>query len=356
MKVEQATALRSPKLEVSATNIGGKGNSAGSRSCKLELSPKRKRYADDEDLLLTSKRPFLEKDYHLRKMKEELQDAKKYAADGNRALMEYCLRDAEEHGRGAGALHLFSREKGSVEASMGSEKDYHLRKMKKELQDAKKYAADGNRALMEYCLRDAKEHEQKAAAADDCLDVQSVIKAVLARDKLPDHGGKLCFGDCDALDGLELMDCELPLRCPLSLRRLETPVRSPSCRHARCVELSCLASLAKRPGWVVCPLCPQLGDSDMIDVMDFRVDGFMARILRSVPMSCDSVSVKVDGSFEAVSHPERGGEMVCLEDKEGGADSIDSQPVAPIRNSSPGRPKNARRAATKRVRAAKGRQ
>ena len=100
------------------------------------------------------------------------------------------------------------------------------------------------------------------------------------------------FGGDD--DDIQATATRLVLSCPLSMRRLGTPVRTAECRHLECFDLESYVELAKtstRPRWS-CPLCSASARPHQL-----RVDSWVAHVLEKASGAQLEVEVRPDGSF-----------------------------------------------------------
>ncbi len=109
-----------------------------------------------------------EKQFHKQEMENALKDALKYAKEGNRSLMEFQLRQAKDHAVGAGTSVMsdFHRRESNIKEQLPDEKQFYKQEMENALKDALKYAKEGGRSLMEFCLRQAKDHAVGAGTSD----------------------------------------------------------------------------------------------------------------------------------------------------------------------------------------------
>lgn len=85
------------------------------------------------------------------------------------------------------------------------------------------------------------------------------------------------------------------LTCPLSLTRLQTPVKFATCQHAQCLDYTSLlpfiTTLLNKNLPLHCPLC-----ADPIDKSNLLLDGLMLDILKSYPQSTSVCINLEDGS------------------------------------------------------------
>ncbi|XP_047337315.1 E4 SUMO-protein ligase PIAL2-like isoform X3 [Impatiens glandulifera] len=88
----------------------------------------------------------------------------------------------------------------------------------------------------------------------------------------------------------------ISLNCPISFKRIKTPIKGQSCKHHQCFDFNNFVEInAKRPSWR-CPYCSQ----DLF-LSDIRVDQTMVKILKEVNESVTDVIISIDGSWKAVT-------------------------------------------------------
>ena len=89
--------------------------------------------------------------------------ASKYAAEGDRPMMEFVLEQAYENATQAQAVDdAFRARDQQIRNSLADERSFHLRQIEECLQSAKKYAERGDRSLMTYKLGKVQEYSAKA--------------------------------------------------------------------------------------------------------------------------------------------------------------------------------------------------
>ncbi|XBI07536.1 hypothetical protein VPH35_135428 [Triticum aestivum] len=91
------------------------------------------------------------------------------------------------------------------------------------------------------------------------------------------------------------------LKCPISFRRVQTPVKGHLCKHHQCFDYDSYMDInSRKPTWR-CPCCNT--PSNFIDI---RIDQEMAKILQETGNDIMDVLVFPDGSWKAVSvHDEK---------------------------------------------------
>ncbi|KAF3635764.1 putative WD repeat-containing protein 74-like [Capsicum annuum] len=85
----------------------------------------------------------------------------------------------------------------------------------------------------------------------------------------------------------------ISLNCPISFRRIKTPVKGHSCKHLQCFDFDNYTDInSRRPSWR-CPHCNQY-----VCFTDIRIDQDM--ILKEVSEDVTDVVISSDGSWKAV--------------------------------------------------------
>ncbi|KAK2984589.1 hypothetical protein RJ640_018967, partial [Escallonia rubra] len=86
----------------------------------------------------------------------------------------------------------------------------------------------------------------------------------------------------------------ISLNCPISFRRIKTPVKGHSCKHLQCFDFENFVDInTRRPSWR-CPHCNQY-----LCFTDIRVDQNM--VLKEVGGNVTDVIISADGSWKAVA-------------------------------------------------------
>lgn len=97
--------------------------------------------------------------------------------------------------------------------------------------------------------------------------------------------------DSDLIEG----PSRISLNCPISYKRIETPVKGHSCRHHQCFDFSNYVHInSRRPSWR-CPHCNQ-----HVCYTDIRIDQNMVKVLREVGENVADVIISADGSWKAI--------------------------------------------------------
>ncbi|GAV76137.1 zf-MIZ domain-containing protein [Cephalotus follicularis] len=97
--------------------------------------------------------------------------------------------------------------------------------------------------------------------------------------------------DSDIIEG----PSRVSLNCPISYKRIKTPVKGHSCKHLRCFDfLNFIDINSRRPSWR-CPHCNQ-----PVCYVDLRIDQNMVKVLSEVGDNVVDVIISEDGSWKAV--------------------------------------------------------
>ncbi|KAI3453760.1 hypothetical protein Pfo_010423 [Paulownia fortunei] len=91
----------------------------------------------------------------------------------------------------------------------------------------------------------------------------------------------------------------ISLNCPISFRRIKTPVKGHSCKHFQCFDFDNYVEInSRRPSWR-CPHCNQ-----HVCFTDIRIDQNMVKVLKEVGPNVSDVIVSSDWSWNAVMESE----------------------------------------------------
>ncbi|KAI3828807.1 hypothetical protein L1987_02917 [Smallanthus sonchifolius] len=86
----------------------------------------------------------------------------------------------------------------------------------------------------------------------------------------------------------------ISLNCPISFKRITTPVKGHLCKHLQCFDFDNYVDInSRRPSWR-CPHCSQ-----SVCFTDIRIDQGMAKVLKEVGDNISHVKFSADGSWEA---------------------------------------------------------
>ncbi|XP_039120984.1 uncharacterized protein LOC120257607 isoform X1 [Dioscorea cayenensis subsp. rotundata] len=98
--------------------------------------------------------------------------------------------------------------------------------------------------------------------------------------------------DSDIIEG----PSRISLNCPISFRRIKTPVKGCLCKHHQCFDYDNYMEMnSRKPSWR-CPCCNQ-----PTSCIDLRVDQNVIKVMRSVAEDITDVVISADGSWEAVA-------------------------------------------------------
>ncbi|XP_019151669.1 PREDICTED: E4 SUMO-protein ligase PIAL2-like isoform X2 [Ipomoea nil] len=87
----------------------------------------------------------------------------------------------------------------------------------------------------------------------------------------------------------------ISLNCPISFKRIKTPVKGQSCKHLQCFDYQNYIDInSRRPSWR-CPHCNQHAC-----FTDIRIDQDMVKVLKEVGENVTDVILSSDGSWKAV--------------------------------------------------------
>ncbi|XP_068666154.1 E4 SUMO-protein ligase PIAL2 isoform X2 [Aristolochia californica] len=125
----------------------------------------------------------------------------------------------------------------------------------------------------------------------------TVPKSDAARIELPDYVQRASAATALPSDG-EVIEgpSRISLNCPISFKRIKTPVKGQLCRHHQCFDYSNFLEInLRKPSWR-CPHCNQ-----PVSCCDLRIDQNMAMILQEVREHIVDVLISGDGSWKIVS-------------------------------------------------------
>eukprot|EP01130_Rhizamoeba_saxonica_P008889 TRINITY_DN359_c0_g1_i1.p1 TRINITY_DN359_c0_g1~~TRINITY_DN359_c0_g1_i1.p1 ORF type:complete len:640 (-),score=124.66 TRINITY_DN359_c0_g1_i1:1500-3332(-) len=100
------------------------------------------------------------------------------------------------------------------------------------------------------------------------------------------------FGDDDDIMAVSL---KLSLRCPLTLLKIENPVRGRNCSHLQCFELSAYLQMNKNHPTFLCPVC-----SKFASYSSLIIDEYIQKILESTGEDIEEVVIEKDGTWNEV--------------------------------------------------------
>ncbi|KAL3619227.1 hypothetical protein CASFOL_036797 [Castilleja foliolosa] len=98
--------------------------------------------------------------------------------------------------------------------------------------------------------------------------------------------------DSEVIEG----SSRISLNCPISLRKIRTPVKGHSCKHIQCFDFNNYVDInSRRPSWR-CPNCNQ-----HVCFTDIRIDKKMVKILKETGPNVTDVLISSDGSWDDVT-------------------------------------------------------
>ncbi|KAL3499295.1 hypothetical protein ACH5RR_038388 [Cinchona calisaya] len=87
----------------------------------------------------------------------------------------------------------------------------------------------------------------------------------------------------------------ISLNCPISFKRIRTPIKGYSCKHLQCFDYDNYMDInSKRPSWR-CPHC-----NHHCCFTDIRIDQNMVKVLKEVGENVNDVIISSDGSWKAI--------------------------------------------------------
>ncbi|CAA0838789.1 RING/U-box superfamily protein [Striga hermonthica] len=88
----------------------------------------------------------------------------------------------------------------------------------------------------------------------------------------------------------------ISLNCPISFKKIKTPVKGHSCKHIQCFDFDNYVDInSRRPSWR-CPHCNQ-----HVSFTDIRIDQKMFKILKEAGSHVSNVTISSDGSWSATT-------------------------------------------------------
>ncbi|KAF8698135.1 hypothetical protein HU200_035650 [Digitaria exilis] len=107
----------------------------------------------------------------------------------------------------------------------------------------------------------------------------------------------VCPADSDVLEG----PSRVSLNCPISFRRIKTPIKGRLCKHYQCFDYDNYMEMnSRKPNWR-CPCC-----NTPSNFTDLRIDQMMTKILEKTGDDVIDVLVSADGSWKAApAHDEK---------------------------------------------------
>lgn len=97
--------------------------------------------------------------------------------------------------------------------------------------------------------------------------------------------------DSDIIEGAS----RITLNCPISFRRIKTPVKGHLCKHHQCFDYDNYMEMnSRKPSWR-CPFCNQ-----SVSFIDLRIDQNMVKVLNDVGEDVIDIIISADGSWKVV--------------------------------------------------------
>jgi len=123
---------------------------------------------------------------------------------------------------------------------------------------------------------------------------QTICQSAESRPKLKE------LKEITSEDEISVGQTKVSLRCPLSIIRIQTPVRGCNCAHPQCVDLESYVSFSHRTGNWQCPVCTQ-----PLKYEELCVDHKMQNILKSTNEDIDTVRLNPDGTYQIITLEEQ---------------------------------------------------
>ncbi|KAL8480007.1 hypothetical protein ACS0TY_026300 [Phlomoides rotata] len=99
--------------------------------------------------------------------------------------------------------------------------------------------------------------------------------------------------DTEVIEGAS----RVSLNCPISFRRIKTPVKGHSCKHSQCFDFDNYLDInSRKPSW----RCPTRSCNQHICFSDIRIDQKMVKVLKEVEPNVSNIIISSDGSWSAV--------------------------------------------------------
>ncbi|XP_074382159.1 E4 SUMO-protein ligase PIAL2-like isoform X2 [Apium graveolens] len=146
--------------------------------------------------------------------------------------------------------------------------------------------------------------------------------------------------------GIE-MALQTSLNCPISKKRMRTPVKGHLCKHKQCFDYDSYLSLNSRKPYWRCPLC-----DEPVSCSNIRMDQNLVKVLREVGDNTVDVLVSNDGSWTVVAEnidpPSPSASKTLQEEKQNQSGLLRSQSkanncsqhISPTKNIDPSRVNN----------------
>ncbi|XP_058096138.1 E4 SUMO-protein ligase PIAL1-like isoform X2 [Magnolia sinica] len=123
---------------------------------------------------------------------------------------------------------------------------------------------------------------------------------MVLQDYIQPAAADLASVDAEIIEG----PSRISVNCPISYKRINTPVKGHLCRHHQCFDYDNYMEInSRKPSWR-CPHCNQ-----PVSCTDLRIDRNMVKVLREVGADVADVLISADGSWEVVAeydgHPDQ---------------------------------------------------
>lgn len=128
--------------------------------------------------------------------------------------------------------------------------------------------------------------------------VISVLQGLLRKRVLPTEHciAKIKRQFCNSDDGIQQTKARVPLKCPLTLKRITLPARGAECRHIQCFDLEAYLQLnCERTNWK-CPVC---GSNAQLEGLE--VDQYIGTILSELTkkkMNVDEITIDPHAAWQ----------------------------------------------------------
>jgi len=97
-------------------------------------------------------------------------------------------------------------------------------------------------------------------------------------------------------DELQLGESRVSLRCPLTIKRMELPVRGVACHHPQCFDLQGYLGFCMTTGVWQCPVCTK-----SCRFTDLGLDDNMEKIIKETGEEIDQVRLFPNGTYRAIT-------------------------------------------------------
>lgn len=119
---------------------------------------------------------------------------------------------------------------------------------------------------------------------------QRLCKPYKSKPKLPRIGGDKVDED------IQIGESRVSLRCPLTIKRIDIPVRGINCNHPQCFDLRGFLNFCAVTGVWQCPVC-----TNACQFKDLGIDDEMDKILKNTSDEIDQVRLFPNGKYEPIT-------------------------------------------------------